>query len=211
MSKYENEDLKTAIIEQLQQLQMLMHRLSLKNWMNRGFSEEGSGKGIGPHRGQGRILALLKMKPEISQRELTYLLNMSKQALAQLLAKLEKSGYITKEASEEDKRVLNVKLTEAGAKAALDVDENGDESTKIFDCLNSEELAAFNGYLERIIKEYEEQFPSEDYDQRRKSLEAFISLHHHGHHGRHGHRCHHRRHRDCGCGSGYRNGSNREN
>lgn len=34
------------------------------------------------HIGQGRVLAILKLKPEISQRDLSYLLDMSKQSLA---------------------------------------------------------------------------------------------------------------------------------
>ena len=90
-------EIKTIITEQLQQLQMLMHRTSFHSFM-------GAGKAHNPHRGQGRVLAILKMKPEISQRDLTYLLGMSKQSIAQLLDKLEKSGYITREPSEEDKK-----------------------------------------------------------------------------------------------------------
>ena len=93
------------------------------------------------------MLAILKMKPEISQKELGFLLNMSKQALAELLAKLEKSGYITREPSEEDKRVMTIKLTESGMNAAGDVGEGAPETAKIFDCLSDEELTAFSGIL----------------------------------------------------------------
>ena len=80
-------EIKTTVTEQLEQLQMLMHRASFHNFMGNGMARN-------PLRGQGRVLAILKMKPEISQRELTYLLNMSKQSLAELLAKLEMSGHI---------------------------------------------------------------------------------------------------------------------
>ena len=51
---------------------------------------------MNPHRGQGRVLSILKLKPEITQKELTYLLDMSKQALGELLKKLENCGYITR-------------------------------------------------------------------------------------------------------------------
>jgi DNA-binding MarR family transcriptional regulator len=146
----------------------------------------GDGMARNPLRGQGRVLAILKMKPEISQRELTYLLNMSKQSLAELLAKLEKSGHIAREASEDDKRVMTVKLTEEGMKAANNVDDETYEAEKILDCLNSEELAVFSGYLGRIIKRYEEQFPDEDFEERRKMLREFMSRHGHGRpHGGH--------------------------
>lgn len=163
-------ELKATVTEQLQQLQMLMHRASFHSFT-------GCAKAHNPHRGQGRVLAILKMKPEISQRELTYLLNMSKQSLAELLAKLEKSGYITREPSQEDKRVMAVKLTEKGMEA--DVEDASPETANSFDCLNEEELAALSGYLERIIKEYEKQFPEEDFEQRRQSMEQFMA-----HHGR---------------------------
>ncbi|KPU45851.1 transcriptional regulator SlyA [Oxobacter pfennigii] len=167
-------EIKITITEQFQQLQMLMHRTSLYNF-------KGAGKVHNPHRGQGRVLAILKMKPEISQKELTYLLNMSKQSLAELLAKLEKSGYITREPSEEDKRVMKIKLTESGTKATDDVDDETLEASKILDCLNDEELSLFSEYLGRIIKRYEEQFPNEDFEQRRKSMEEFMLQHGHGH------------------------------
>lgn len=161
-------EIKTTITEQLQQLQTLMHRISFHSFM-------GSGRVHNPHRGQGRVLAILKMKPEISQRDLTYLLGMSKQSIAQLLDKLEKSGYITREPSEEDKRISIIKLTEEGRKAAAGPDDETLETAKILDCLNNEELVAFSDYLGRIIKRYEEQFPDEDFEERRKAMEDFMS------------------------------------
>jgi DNA-binding MarR family transcriptional regulator len=172
-------EIKTTITEQLQQLQMLMHRASFQGIM-------GGGRMHNPHRGQGRVLAILKLKPEISQKELTYLLNMSKQALAELLAKLEKSGFITREPSEEDKRVMTIKLTEAGVNAAEDVDDGAPETAKILDCLNEEELAAFSDSLDKIIKRYEELFPGEDFEERRKMMEAFMCRHGHGFGGHQG-------------------------
>jgi DNA-binding MarR family transcriptional regulator len=187
--------IKITIMEQLQQLQMLMHRASFHSFMG--------GKAHNPHRGQGRVLAILKMKPEISQRELTYLLDMSKQSLAELLSKLEKSGYVTREQSEEDKRVMTIKLTEDGMKAAAGgVDDETLETAKILDGLNDDELAVFSDCLNRIIKRYEEQFPDDGYEERRKMMEVFMSRHghcghgfgfhgehsgsHHGHHEGHG-------------------------
>lgn len=163
-------EIKATITEQLQQLQMLMHRASFHDFM-------GAGRMHNPHRGQGRVLAMLKLKPQISQKELTYLLGMSKQSLAELLIKLEKSGYITREPSEDDRRIMTIKLTEEGMKAAEDVDDTTSEASKILDCLNEDELAAFSGYLERIIKRYEEQFPDEDFEQRRRSMEEFMTMH----------------------------------
>jgi len=179
------DDIKNVIREQLYQLQALMHKSSLHHFMHHG-------KIHNPYRGQGRILAILKMKPEISQRELTYLLDMSKQSIAELLAKLEKNGYITREHSEGDKRVMTIKLTEDGAKAADNVDDHTLETSDIFDCLNNDELHTFSEYLGRIINRFEELFHGEGFEERRKMGEEFMS--HHGHkglHSEHGRgRCH---------------------
>jgi len=173
-------EIKATITEQLQQLQMLMHRTAFHEAM-------GSGKPHSPHRGQGRVLAMLKMKPEISQKELTYLLGISKPALAELLAKLEMNGYITREPSEDDKRIVSVKLTEDGEKAADDLDGGAMDEHKILDCLNDEELTAFHQYLSRIIERYEEQFPDENLAERRRMKEAFMLRHARGFEG-HGER-----------------------
>ena len=155
-----------TVHEQLRQLQMLMHRASFSH----------SGKTNYLRRGQGRVLAILRIKPEISQKELTYLLGISKQAAAELTAKLEKSGYITREPSESDKRVMTVRLTEKGEKAVIDADEDSTEASEVLDCLNSDELAAFSDYLGRIIKRYEEKFPYEDFERRRQLMKSFLSL-----------------------------------
>ena len=166
-------EIKVKINEQLQQLQMLMHRAMIGHF----------GKMHNPHRGQGRILAIIKLKPVISQKELTYLLNMSKQAVAELITKLERNGYITREPSVDDKRVVMIRLTKKGAEVSEDAEDDQFDNLKSLDCLNADELVTFNNFLERIIKQYEKQFPDENFEQRRKYMEKFMSSygHDHGH------------------------------
>lgn len=161
-------DLKQTITEQMQQLQALMHRATFQRFM-------GEARGHSQHRGQGRVLAILKLKPRISQRELTYLLNMSKQALAELLTKLERSGYIVREPSEEDKRAMNICLTEAGIQAAERMDDDTFDSAQMLDCLNEDELKMLSDYLERMIHRYEELFPDEHFEERRRFVEEFMA------------------------------------
>lgn len=154
---------------------MLMHRASF-----RGFRTKGRIRN--PQRGQGRVLSILQMKPEISQKELTNLLGISKQSLAELLSKLEKSGNITREPSKEDRRAMIIKLTEEGRNAASYDGENETfEANQILDCLTDEELVTFSEYLNRIIKRYEEQFPNEDFEERRRHMEEFMREHGHRH------------------------------
>lgn len=163
-------EIKSTVNDQLHQLQMLMHRASFVQHANKGHR-------YSPQRGQGRILALLQIKPEISQKELSYLLNISKQSLAELLAKMEKSEYITREASESDKRAMTIKLTEAGKEAAAALDDESKVEAKVLEGFSDEELASLSELLERLIKEYEELFPKSDYDERRKMVKEFMASH----------------------------------
>ena len=128
------------LYEKLAQLQWLLHRQQLRSWAENGPMADTS-------RGQGRILALLKMRDGISTKDLSYLLGVRVSSLNELLSKLEKSGYVTREPSEQDKRVMLVKLTEKGKNeqqpASIDL---GD----LFSCLSDEEQRAFVEYLDRI-------------------------------------------------------------
>lgn len=171
----EKSDIKETINVQLQELQMFMRRATFNK----------RGRMHNPYRGQGRVLAILKLKPEISQKELKFLLNMSKQAVTELIMKLEKSGYITREQSEDDKRVMIIKLTEEGAKAEKDGLVYGLEMSQMLDCLEDEEKANFSEYLARIINQYEDQYPDEDFDKRREKMKEFHK--HYGHRGMHKH------------------------
>lgn len=135
--------------------------------MRRYYAHAGMGNSfpMTPHRGQGRVLSLLKLQPEIGQKELGYLLDMSKQALAELLSKLEKNGYITRTESEKDRRSYIIKLTEKGREAFSDIEmEENDDFGALFDCLNEEEQRNLSDYIGRIIAALEERVGSNDRD-----------------------------------------------
>lgn len=169
-------EIKIEILEQLMRLQALLHRYHTQHFME--FGPLGN-----PHRGQGRVLSILKLKPEISQKELTYLLDMSKQGLAELLNKLEKKGYIKREPVEEDRRSFNIKLTEEGAAVAGKIDDMPLDLDKVFDCLSDDELTQLYEYLQRIVECLEDQLPGDDYDLRKQMMERFMEHYLHGKHG----------------------------
>ena len=102
-----------------------------------------------PLRGQGRVLALLSAKPETTQRELSYVLDMRPQSLSELLFKLEEKGYITREKSETDARVTVVKLTEAGAAAAPDTDDINRQADAL-SCLTDEERDQLEAIVDKV-------------------------------------------------------------
>lgn len=177
----------TELYEKLSRLQWLLHRQHLQNHLEHGpFGD--------PTRGQGRVLAMLKMQPEISTKDLSYLLGIRQQSLNELLNKLEKAGYVVREPSESDRRVMMVKLTEKGK-----VQQPSDtDFSDIFDCLNPEEQAAFGDYLDRVIAALEARLGVDEDEEEMKDwlraarsrmgnemFERMMSLR--GGFGRHGH------------------------
>lgn len=98
-------------------------------------------------RGQGRILETLKTNDNISTKDLACLLNISTSSLNELLIKLEKSEYITREISDLDKRVTIIKLTQKGR------EEKKPEKNvyDVLDCLCEDEKIELDEYLDRII------------------------------------------------------------
>ena len=139
----------------LSKLQWLLQRSHLHRHTEHGPTAD-------PTRGQGRVLAMLKLQPEITTKDLGYLLGIRQQSLNELLNKLEKAGLVTRVPSEEDRRVMIVTLTEKGKDAQQ---QPRADFPDIFDCLADEEQAAFSGYLDRIIAALEEQLTDEDRDE----------------------------------------------
>lgn len=142
-----------------------------------------------PYRGQGRILSLLKMQPEMSQKKLAYLLGIRPQSMGELLTKLEQNDYITRTPSSEDKRAMDIKLTEEGAKVAAENEQRRAQefaADEMFQCLNKEEQEALAGYLERIIFALKETLGDEQFDFHGHGPHAHCFTGHHMGFGRHG-------------------------
>ena len=124
-------------------------RSVLQRW-HEAFRRMHGGPAGDPSRGQGRALALLNMQGEMRQRDMGFILNIRPQSLGEVLAKLERSGLITRRTSEKDRRVLLVSITEKGRACVRsckppfpDVD------------LSDDELEQFSSMLERIIRAFE--------------------------------------------------------
>ena len=118
-------------------------------------------------RGQGRILAVLKKKDGISTKDLAYILDITVSSLNEVLKKLEQNGYIKKEPSPKDKRILLVKLTPKGKEFKFHKPGDSD----IFNCLEYEEKVKLVEYLDKIILEFHEEFKREDLEKFKKMQE----------------------------------------
>ncbi|NNJ31299.1 MarR family winged helix-turn-helix transcriptional regulator [Lacrimispora defluvii] len=108
-------------------------------------------------RGQGRVLSILKRNPQITQKELSALLDIRSQSLGELLVRLERDGCIIRVPSETDRRVLHITLTEQGMKAAGQAEKNKERSAELFDCLSKEEKE----YLGKVLNRLEAAFEKE--------------------------------------------------
>ncbi|NQX44314.1 MarR family transcriptional regulator [Paenibacillus tritici] len=143
-------NMNAELYDKLAKLQWLLQRQHLKNHTEAGPMADKS-------RGQGRILAFLRMKDGISTKDLSYMLDIRISSLNELLAKLEKAEYITRRPSETDKRIMLIYLTPKGQEEEeAEVDSSG-----IFSCLSQEEQTAFRDYLVRISAALEEELGSD--------------------------------------------------
>lgn len=123
--------------------------------------------------GQGRILFILNQKDGISTKELSEILNIKVSSLNETLNKLIKKGYLKKETSPTDKRVLLIYLTEEGRKIKPPQPKDLD----IFDCLNEDEKENLDKYLDLIAIEIHNKFRSEnpeDYEKMLKQKEELF-------------------------------------
>ena len=102
------------------------------------------------HHGQGRILALLAMEEEMTQKKLAYILGIRPQSVGEMLAKLEQNEYVTRQPMQGDRRSLAVRLTAKGQEAAQE-QTRGEKADDVFQCLSEEERKNFSEYLSRII------------------------------------------------------------
>ena len=151
---------------------MLLHRYQTEAYKENG--PMGS-----PFKGQGRILAILKLKPEISHRELSYLLGISTQSMSELLRKLENKGYVKRVPSEHDRRSMDIILTEEGRRAVEQADGfDGRDTDRLFDCFDDQEQKQFKGFLERledeIIRHLDPEHPSDYTFGRMKEMHDYI-------------------------------------
>ncbi|HEY4400168.1 MAG TPA: MarR family transcriptional regulator [Lactobacillaceae bacterium] len=101
--------------------------------------------------GQGKILNILVDQSPISQKDLVAQLDMKPQSASELLQKLEKKGFITREKSETDKRVMIVTLTKHG----LATTNPHDSSDLLLDALTPEEQQQLDVLLTKMIKHIE--------------------------------------------------------
>lgn len=148
-----NDDLRVSFHEKLMGL---MHSMRISHM----FAHRKASPLQDVSRGQGRILAMLKIKDKMTAKDLSYLLGIRQQSLNESLKKLEKAGYITRQPSLEDGRVMEISLTEKG-RDLKQISNNSD----VLDGFLDEELKQFGSYVDRLWNAYDEKVEADPEDQ----------------------------------------------
>jgi DNA-binding MarR family transcriptional regulator len=101
---------------------------------------------------QGRILFVLWKTDEIPITELAKRTLLSKSTLTSMLDRLEKTGYITRIRSKEDRRTILIKRTEKDRILENKYTQVSNEMTDLFyGGFAPREINAFEDYLRRIL------------------------------------------------------------
>lgn len=125
---------------------------------------------------QQRILIILEESEEITQRDLTKRLGIKPGSASEILAKLEHAGLITRKTNKNDRRTVNILLTEYGRQLALEAKQRRKQRHKeMFSCLSEDEKTTLLALLKTIHTDWSKRY------QHTKSCEHAPSHH----------RCHH--------------------
>ncbi len=108
-------------------------------------------KNINHHSGQSSCLLFLDGREGVDQNELSAHMGIRPTSLSELLAKLEKKGFITRAPSSQNRRTYFVSITPAGhAEAEKSKKLILEDGCKLLEPLTEEEKTTFYGILEKI-------------------------------------------------------------
>ena len=102
--------------------------------------------------GQGRILFALWQNDEIPIYELSKKTQLIKSSLTTMLDRLENGGFLKRERDKNDKRIINIKLSEMSKNLQNKYVEVSKKMTEVFyGPLTEEEIDQFEEYLRKIL------------------------------------------------------------
>lgn len=139
---------------------------------------------------QKRILIILYENGEMTQRALTDKIGIQPGSASEVIKKLDDAGLIMRTANEQDRRTVDIRLTQEGRNLAEEAYfDRKKRHEEMFSCLSAEEKVDLISMIQRL---------NEDWEIRYQKGEA-CSAEHHGEHGDScDHRAHHRHHRGKG-------------
>ena len=118
-------------------------------------------------RGQGRLLVLLNRYGALTQRELIELTGRRSATLSEQLEGMEKSGLILRHKNEQDKRNVDVELTEQGKLAAAKALQNRQSyADELFAAMPQRKKQQLAGLLDSLLHTWDIPINEEEYQYR---------------------------------------------
>lgn len=116
------------------------------------------------YRGQGRLLVLLQRYGGLTQRELVALTGRRSATLSEQLDGMEKAGLILRHKNEQDKRNVDVILTEQGRAAAMQALQNRQNyANELFGALPQEKKRQLAELLDTLLYVWNVPINEEEY------------------------------------------------
>lgn len=102
--------------------------------------------------GQRRILVTLLRRPDLTQKELQDILEISSGSLSEILQKMEDAALVERKKSRDDKRQVKLALTPEGKALALRVKEHYLRTLeRMFECLSPQEKRSLGEILAKLV------------------------------------------------------------
>lgn len=122
----------------------------------------------GGKRGQGRILSILCMQGEMTQKELQECLGIQSGSMSEIILKLEGSGLICRMRDEKDRRKIKVQVTKEGKQFyEKEIRTRMEEERNLFNALSDEEQKQLGELLNKLFKDWEEKFDRRLFEHRK--------------------------------------------
>lgn len=100
------------------------------------------------------VLLHLLAEP-LSQRELAHRCSVTEQTMSRVLARLERTGYITREWRADDRRRHDIALTDAGRRAGLAAAGPGRADGLVVDALDAEQREQLRRLLVQVVRAHD--------------------------------------------------------
>lgn len=108
---------------------------------------------------QKRILIILRENGSMTQRDLTMRLDVRPGTISEVLGKLENAGLISRIVNPEDKRTVDISLTDKGVSIAQEAAETREaRHSEMFRCLSDEEKQTLLSLLEKLSIDWRQRY-----------------------------------------------------
>lgn len=122
----------------------------------------------GGKRGQLKILSLINERGNVTQKELMELLTLKSGSVSETVGKLEAQGFILKKRSVNDKRKINISLTDDGRRFMEQQFAIISEQEKVlFTSLTDKEQNDLEHLLQKLFVDWETKFDSSLFNHRK--------------------------------------------